>query len=126
MKKSLLLIVFSGVITMLSAQQPSIIERVLENSAKDKVSTMQELIGFDDQKAEHLMLIETEFLLNVNKVEHCFLCNKRKRIEKLKNKRDEALQAVLLRDEYLKYQSVDNELLNKNYRLWLGIEKKVL
>jgi hypothetical protein len=109
MKKSLLIIIFSGVITMLSAQQPSIIEAVLENSAKEKVCTMQELIGFDDEKVEQLRVIETEYLLEVNKAEHCFLCNRRKRIEKLKEKRDTELQAVLDRDQYIKYDAIEND-----------------
>ncbi len=109
MKKSLLFVVFSGMITMLSAQQPSIIEAVLENSAKEKVSILQEHIGFDDEKAEQLRMIETEFLLDVNKAEHCFLCSKRKRIEKLKEKRVTQLQGVLDRDQYIKYDAIDND-----------------
>jgi len=70
---------------------------------------LQELIGFDDAQAEQLRLIEKEFLFDVNKVEHCFLCNKRKRIEKLKEKRVAQLQEVLDRDQYIKYDAIDNK-----------------
>jgi hypothetical protein len=126
MKKSLLIIVFLGVITLLFAQRPSIIQRVLENSAKEKVSTMQQLIGFDDARAEQLRVIETRFLLDVNRAEHCFLCNKKRRIRKLKEKRAEKLQELLDRDQYIKYEAIENELLNKNNRLRLGDKEKVL
>lgn len=97
----------------LSAQQPSIIEDVLKNSVEEKVSSMQVLIGFDDDQAQQLRKMELHFLLDVNKAEHCFLCNKQKRIEKLKQKRDTELQKILKRDQYIKYEAIENERVKK-------------
>lgn len=110
-------------IMSISAQQPSIIENVLAHSVEEKVSSMQELIGFNDAQAQQLRQMELHFLLEVNKAERCFLCNKKKRIEKLIQKRDAKLQKILERDQYIKYQSLENNLLNKNNRLWLEGEK---
>lgn len=101
----------------ISAQQPSIIEKVLANSVDEKVVSVQELIGFDDAQAQQLRQMELDFLLEVNKAEHCFLCNKQKRIEKLKQKRDAELQTILERDQYIKYDAIENERMKK-HPLW--------
>lgn len=119
MKKILVLIALLAMITYVSAQQPSIIEKVFLNSVEEKITSMQGLIGFDNGQAQQLKQIELRYLLDVNKAEHCFLCNKHKRIEKLKQKRDTELQKILVRDKYIKYLSLENDLLNENNRLWL-------
>lgn len=124
MKKILVLSILLLTIIGLSAQQSSIIEKVLANSVEEKITSMQELIGFDDAQAQQLRETELNFLLEVNKAEHCFLCKKQKRIEKLKEKRDTELQKILERDQYIKYQSLENDLLNRNNRLWLENEKQ--
>jgi hypothetical protein len=80
---------------------------------------MQKSIGFDNQKANQLKELELNFLLDVQKAETCFLCNSKKKIEKLKKRRDTELQSILSRDEYNKYQTIENNLLNENNRLWL-------
>lgn len=112
---ALLLLAMTGI----SAQQSSIIENVLINSVDEKVNTLQKLIGFDDEQAQQLRETELNFLQEVNKAEHCFLCNKQKRIEKLKRERDTKLQTILERDQYIKYDAVENDLLNEDNRLWL-------
>lgn len=104
----------------LFAQNSSIIENVLIQSVDAKIVSMKRLIGFDDEQAVKLRQSELSFLLGVNKTERCFLCNKKKRIEKLKKQRDTELQKILQRDQYIKYQSLENDLLNKENRLWLG------
>ena len=119
MKRILVFTALLGMITYVSAQQPSIIEKVFVNSVEEKITSMQELIGFDNGQAQQLKQIELSYLLDVNKAEHCFLCNKNKRIEKLKQKRDTELQKILVRDKYIKYLSLENDLLNENNRLWL-------
>lgn len=124
MKKILVLSILLLTIIGLSAQQSSIIEKVLANSVEEKITSMQELIGFDDAQAQQLRETELNFLLEVNKAEHCFLCKKQKRIEKLKQERDTELQKILERDQYIKYQSLENDLLNRNNRLWLENEKQ--
>ncbi|SCD22234.1 putative secreted protein [Proteiniphilum saccharofermentans] len=124
MKRYLVLAVLLAIVASLSARQPSIIENVLVSNVEEKVSSLQELIGFDDAQAQRLRQMELNFLLEVNKAERCFLCNKKKRIEKLKEKRDTELQKILERDQYIKYQSLENDLLNRNNRLWLENEKQ--
>jgi len=119
MKKFILLSTFIFVIIASAMTQSSITENVFRESVNRKVLRMQQSIGFDEQKAEQLKVLELNFLLDIQKAETCFLCNSKKKIEKLKNKRDEDLQHVLSRDEYIKYLSIENNLINENNRLWL-------
>lgn len=119
MKKFILLSTFIFVIIASAMTQSSITENVFRESVNRKVLRMQQSIGFDEQKAERLKVLELNYLLDVQKAETCFLCNSKKKIEKLKNKRDEDLQRVLSRDEYIKYLSIENNLINENNRLWL-------
>lgn len=119
MKTNLVLALLLLTMTGLSAQQSSIIENILINSVEEKVNTLQKLIGFDDEQAQQLRETELNFLQKVNKAEHCFLCNTKKRVEKLKQERDEKLQTILERDQYIKFHSIENNLLNENNQLWL-------
>ena len=105
------------VVSAWAQQEEGIINSVLKKSAEDKVAKMQELIGFDESKAKQLL--EFKFLLDVQKAENCCLCNKKKRIEKLQAQRELDLQEMLPRDQYIKYHSTENNLLNENNRLWL-------
>ncbi|OJV90780.1 MAG: hypothetical protein BGO34_20825 [Bacteroidia bacterium 44-10] len=116
-KKILVLSLLLLVITGLFAQQPSTIEQVLRNSVEEKVDSMQKLIGFDDEQAQQLREMELKFLQEVNKAENCFLCKKQKRIEKLKQKRDVELQKILERDQYIKYDAIENDRIKKR-PLW--------
>lgn len=117
MKRYLVLAVLLAIVASLSARQPSIIENVLVSNVEEKVSSMQELVGFNDAQAQRLRKMELNFLLEVNKTENCFLCNKQKRIKKLKQKRDAELQKILERDQYIKYDAIENERIQKR-PLW--------
>lgn len=117
MKKSLISALFLLMIMGVFAQQPSIIENILVTSVEEKVASMQELIGFNDEQAQELRKMELNFLQEVNKAEHCFLCNTKKRVEKLKRERDEKLQTILERDQYIKYDAIENDRIKK-YPLW--------
>lgn len=118
MKKITLLLTALVVFTaMVSAQKSGIITEVLRQSAEGKVVQMKELIKFDDAQAEKLKKLEFAFLLDVQKAENCCLCNKKKRIEKLQKKRDAELQQILTRDEYIKYDAVENKKIKK-HPLW--------
>ena len=108
-KTALILTVFFAFITVASAQKSGIISEVLRQSAENNVTRMQELIKFDDAQAEKLKNLELNFLLDVQKAENCCLCNKKKRIEKLQKKRDADLQQILTREQYIKYDAVENE-----------------
>jgi glutathione peroxidase-family protein len=103
--------------TTTSNSQTSITESVFQESVENKVENMQQLIGFDNQTAQQIREIELIFLLEVNKAEHCLLCRKQKRIEKLKKSRDEQLQKILPRDQYIKYDAIENERIKKQ-PLW--------
>src|SRR5690554_586636 len=97
--------------TSISSQSTSIIENVLRQSVEQKILTMQELIQFDDAKAIQLVHLEFAHLLDVQKVENCLFCNKKKRINTLQKNRDEKLQEILDRDQYIKYISIENNLI---------------
>lgn len=120
MKKVILtsVILFTALV-VLSAQEKGIIAEVLRNSVEQKVDSMQMIIGFEDEIAKQLKELELKYLFGVQKAETCFLCNTKKRIKKLQRTRDEKLQKILPRDLYIKYHSIENNLLNENNRLWL-------
>ena len=117
MKRNILLITMILDFTTTSNSQTSITESVFQESVENKVENMQQLIGFDNQTAQQIREIELIFLLEVNKAEHCLLCRKQKRIEKLKKSRDEQLQKILPRDQYIKYDAIENERIKKQ-PLW--------
>ena len=117
MKRNILLITMILAFTTTSNSQTSITESVFQESVENKVENIQQLIGFDNQTAKQIRDIELIFLLEVNKAEHCLLCRKQKRIEKLKKSRDEQLQKILPRDQYIKYDAIDNERIKKQ-PLW--------
>ena len=75
---------------------------------------MQTLIGFDDDQANQLKELELNFLLDVNDAENCFWCRTRKRIEKLNKRRDKDLQIILTREQYIKYNAIDNNLIKED------------
>lgn len=118
MKKTIFsLILFTAIATTSSAQTTGVIADVLRKSMEQKVASMQELIQFDDVKAEQLFKVECAYLLEVRKVEGCMFCNKRKRIERLQENRDKNLQIILDRDQYIKYRAIEDDLLQKR-PLW--------
>ena len=117
-KTGFILIAFIALATVALAQHPTnIINNVLKKSADDKVERMQQLIGFDDAQANQLKTLEYTFLLDVRKAEKCCFCNKKKRVEKLKTKRATDLQKILTREQFIKYDAVENERIKK-HPLW--------
>ncbi len=118
MRKTILsLLLFTAVATTASAQTTGVIADVLRKSMEQKVASMQELIQFDDVKAEQLFKVECAYLFEVRKVEGCRFCNKKKRIERLQENRDKNLQIILDRDQYIKYKVIEDDLLQKS-PLW--------
>ncbi len=118
MKKTMLsLILFTVIATTSSAQTTGIIADVLRKSTEQKVASMQELIRFDDAKAEQLFKVECAYLFDVRKAEDCKFCNKKKRIQKLQENRDKNLQIILERDQYIKYRAIEDDLVQKR-PLW--------
>lgn len=112
-------VLFLTTVANSTAQEKGIIEQVLRNSVEQKVNSMQKLIGFEDEKAKQLKEVELKYLLDVQKAETSFLCRKKRKIKKLQSFREEKLQDILPREQYLKYYSIENDLLNKDNQLWL-------
>ncbi len=119
MRKITLIILILATAAITSAQDNGIIKGILSESVDQKVSSMQKLIGFDDDKAQQLKDMELKYLLDVQKAETCFLCSTKRRIRKLQSAREDKLQHILPRDQYIKYHSIENELLNEDNRIWL-------
>ena len=120
MKKIIITLgILFAAVAISTAQEKGIIADVLRNSIEHKVESMQKLIGFDDEIALELKELELKYLLDVQKAETCFLCNTSRRIKKLQSAREDKLQEILPRDQYIKYHSIENNLLNKDNQLWL-------
>jgi len=118
MKRVLVIALFISAVVVAKGQQ-SIIDSILIKSVEEKVLSMQEAIGFDDDKAVRIKDVELSFLRGVNKAENCFLCNKKRKISNLNRDREKRLEEILDRTQYLKYQALDNDLINENNRIQL-------
>jgi hypothetical protein len=112
-KKILLFTALFAFILHVSAQQ-SIVTDVFNQFVETKIERMQKLIEFDDKQAEKLKELEVNYLLDVNAAENCFWCRTKKRIKKLNKQRDNDLQLILTREQYIKYNAIDNDLIQKN------------
>ena len=120
MKKIIITLgILFAAVAISTAQEKGIIADVLRNSVDHKVESMQKLIGFDDEIELELKELELKYLFDVQKAETCFLCNTSKRIKKLQSAREDKLQEILPRDQYIKYHSIENNLLNEDNQLWL-------
>ncbi|MBK5195458.1 MAG: hypothetical protein JJE08_05420 [Proteiniphilum sp.] len=115
MKKSVLLFSFlSFFVFFVFAQKPtSITHEIFSLYVEDKVINMQELIGFTNQQAAQLKELELKYLLDVQKAETCWFCNTDKRIRKLQISRKETLQKILVRDQFIKYDAIENDRIRK-------------
>ena len=120
MKKIIITLgILFAAVAISTAQEKGIIAEVLRNSVEQKVDSMQKLIGFNDEIALELKELELKYLFDVQKAETCFLCNTSRRIKKLQSAREDKLQEILPRDQYIKYHSIENKLLNEDNQLWL-------
>lgn len=117
MKKTILSLILITAAGGSSAQSTGIITDVLRKYTEQKVASMQQLIQFDDAKAEQLFKVEFNYLIEVQKAEGCTFCNKKKRIKKLQEKRDKNLQIILERDQYIKYNAIEKDRIKKQ-PLW--------
>ena len=119
MKKFIITLgILFAAVAISTAREKGIIADVLRNSVDHKVESMQKLIGFDDEIELELKELELKYLLDVQKAETCFLCNTSRRIKKLQSAREERLQEILPRDQYVKYYSIENDLINIDTPIW--------
>ena len=109
MKKKILLFTALFAFIVNAPAQESIIKDVFEKFVEDKVEKMQKLISLDENQTIQLKEIELNFYLNVNSAENCFWCSTKKRLEKLKKRREVDLQKVLTREQYIKYDAIVND-----------------
>ena len=119
MKKIIITLgILFAAVAISTAREKGIIADVLRNSVDHKVESMQKLIGFDDEIELELKELELKYLFDVQKAETCFLCNTSRRIKKLQSAREERLQEILPRDQYVKYYSIENDLINIDTPIW--------
>ena len=119
MKKFIITLgILFAAVAISTAREKGIIADVLRNSVDHKVESMQKLIGFDDEIELELKELELKYLFDVQKAETCFLCNTSRRIKKLQSAREERLQEILPRDQYVKYYSIENDLINIDTPIW--------
>ncbi len=96
---------------VIHAQKSSkeIISQALRQGVEAGVADAQEKIGFTDEQSERLIDIELNFLQGVEKINRRMLCNKKKRVKKLQATRHKALQEVLSRSDYIKYDMIQED-----------------
>lgn len=103
-----------GISVAASAQKTTIIKDILKNTAVEKVVSMQQAIRFTDEQAQQLTEVEYRFLLDVQKAENCCMCNSAKRVEKLQRKKDESVQKILTREQFIKYDAIEKRKIKKH------------
>lgn len=114
MKKKIFLFTALFALILNASAQQSVIKDVFEMYVENKVSSMQEVVDITDEQAKQLKEVELKFLLDVNDAENCWLCKTKKRVGKLNKKRHENLQQILTREQYIKYDAIDNERIIKD------------
>ena len=119
MKKKFLLFTALFAIILNSSAQQSVVNDVFEKFVENKVSSMQKVIDITNEQAVKLKSVELDFLINVNSAENCFWCNSKKRIEKLKTKKEEQLKEILSLDQYIKYDALENNKIKK-HPIWMS------
>lgn len=113
MKKTILIWSLIGFFGFLYAQRTPYNREFSMNEAIEKVNKMQSIIKFNDEKAKKLIEIEYRYLLQLEKIKKCKSSNTVMEAEKLKHKKDKAIMKLLPRDEYLKYNAIENKLIKK-------------
>ncbi len=94
----------------ISKQEQSMLNKVIE-----KVSSMQKIIGFTNEKAQKLQKLEFDYLKQVKSLQKTQLIKEKlqQKMQELNKQRDTKLQSILRRDEYLKYDAIENDRLKK-------------
>jgi len=111
MKKIFLLSLTLFAFAIVTFAQSNIITDALQRSAQAKVQEMQQLIHFDNNQANQLQTMQFQFLLNVRNAENRTFSNSRRRIERLQRERDTALQQILTREQYIKWNAIENNII---------------
>ncbi len=80
-----------------------ILHKALLDGVEAKVTALQEQIKFTDEQTALIKDIEISYLIDVQKIDKCFLCNKKKKMEKLVRHREEQLQKIMTPGQYIRY-----------------------
>lgn len=115
MKKILITLIFPAMMLAVACNgsKSAVSQEDLKTEAQAKVHKMQQLIHFDDAQAAQLMDLEFRHALKVQKAHNCYLCNPEKRIEKLQTEKSEELKRILTREQYIKYDAIENKRIKK-------------
>ena len=79
--------------------------------AEKKVSNIKPMIGLSDTQAEKMIAIETEYLKETKKLTYSSAYNNK--LKELKEKRSNQIKEVLSRDQYIKFDMIDNNRIKK-------------
>ena len=96
-----------------SAPKETIVKDILTEYVTLKMEEMQAVIKFDDEQRAQLQEIELKFLLDVQKAEVCACFNSQKKVRKLKEKRVQSLQKILTREQFIKYDAIENDRIKE-------------
>ncbi len=113
------LITFAGILIAIigcsTAKVTDKEQQTIMNKVVKKVSSMQKIIGFTDAKAQKLQKLEFEYLKQLKSLQKSNFSEVelQKNIKKLNKERDTRLQSILDRDEYLKYDAIENNRLKQ-------------
>ncbi len=115
MKKLITLIVVSIFMISCSTTKGTTKQEPLLSKAIEKVTSMQKLIKFSDKQAEKLKKLEFDYLKKVQSLKKDKISKDllKKRLQELNIKKDKQLQEILERDQYLKYDAIENDRLKK-------------
>ncbi len=118
MKKLTSFIAIGFLITVISCSTTKAInkqEQSMLNKVIEKVTSMQKIIGFTDEKAQKLQKVEFDYLKQVKSLQKLDLIKEKlqQKMQELNKQRDTKLQSILRRDEYLKYDAIENDRLKK-------------
>lgn len=117
MKKTLLLsALFFVFIASAKSEKSTIVYDILNKYVNQKVENIQQIVKFTDAQAEQLKKLELNYLLDVQKAENCWLCNSKRKVQKLKLKRNKDLNLILPRDQFIKYDAIERDAIKMNPR----------
>ena len=119
MKKKILLFIALFAFMINGYSQQSIVKDAFVQLVEHKISSIQKVIPITEEQAAKLKDTELNFLLEVNSAENCFWCNTKKRIEKLKARKEEQLKEILSLDQFIKYDALENRKIQK-HPIWMS------
>ena len=115
MKKIVTILIFPAMLLIVACNsgKSAVSQRDLKTEAQAKVQTMKQLIHFDDVQATQLMDLEFRHAQAIQNAKKAGFCNSKKRIAKLQSKKSQEIQKILTREQFIKYDAIDNKRIKK-------------